>query len=66
MARENWTTVRIPKELHERVKEIIEKTDLGYHTVSGFINEAVRARIIMLSNTPIDSPEDEEEGGGSL
>jgi hypothetical protein len=61
---EKWKTVRVRKDLLDRVKKVIGEGELGYHTVSGFINDAVRVRLIDIelitkSQTPIESNENE-------
>ncbi len=41
----DYVTRRIPKDLIETIKLIIEKTDLGYRNPSEFIVESVRNNI---------------------
>ena len=40
-----WTNIPLPKELVNRVKEILEASELGYSSVSEFVREAVRIRL---------------------
>ena len=63
MAKDRFTTVRIPRELHKKIKDLIEsRKDLGYHTVSGFIDRAVMDQLDKV-DTGLKPPrgEDEEE-----
>lgn len=49
MPTENFTTVRISKELHARIKRLIREGKLeGNHTVSGFVNHAVEERLLYI------------------
>jgi hypothetical protein len=59
MPTERFTTVRISKELHTRIKALIREGKLeGNHTVSGFINHAVEERLLYIMYIrSIDSPQ---------
>lgn len=61
MAKDNWTTVRIPKSLHEKIKELIEGERFGYRTVSGFINAAVQERLIELGEFIYETPSEKDD-----
>ena len=59
MAKDGWTTVRIPKELHGRIAEILEDEDkYGYHSVSGFITSVVREALKELDD---ETPNEDEK-----
>ena len=45
MGDDKWTNIPLPKELVNRVKEVLESGGLGYSSVSEFVREAVRIRI---------------------
>lgn len=45
MAKDDWTTVRLPNELHEQIKELVKRRKSGYRTIAQFVNEAVRLRL---------------------
>ena len=58
MAKDGWTAIRIPNELHKRIKQILEDEDkYGYHTVSGFVTTVVRDALKELDD---ETPKDEE------
>jgi len=62
MTRKNWTTVAIPKSLHEKIKELVEDEKFGYRTVGGFIQAAVQERLIELGVfTYTETPKDKED-----
>jgi len=46
MADEDWATVRIPKPLWERLKEIKATKTFGYASMSDFVAEAIRERLL--------------------
>ncbi|EQB71431.1 MAG: hypothetical protein AMDU1_APLC00027G0006 [Thermoplasmatales archaeon A-plasma] len=48
MAKEDWQTVGLPKELLDLIDHIIEEGKLGYTSKSEFIKEAIRERILKL------------------
>ena len=60
MASDKWTTVRIPNELHEKIKAEIEKENWGYRTIAQFVNEAVRKRLEDMSKLDPPTPERDE------
>ena len=43
-----YKSVHIPKDLYDEVKRTIEELDLGYRSISEFIIEATRTRLIQL------------------
>lgn len=68
MAKDNFTTVRISKDLHSRIKKLIAEGKLeGSHTVSGFVNHAVEERLYFIrSLNRAPSPEDDVEDDGGI
>ena len=63
MAKDNFTTVRISRELHFRIKKLIKEGKLeGSHTVSGFINHAVEDRLLYIRSINEPTTPDGEEG----
>ena len=63
MAKDNFTTVRISKELHSRIKILIKEGKLeGNHTVSGFINHAVEDRLLYIRSINEPTTPDGKEG----
>jgi len=63
MAKDNFTTVRISKELHSRIKKLIKEGKLeGNHTVSGFINHAVEDRLLYIRSINEPTTPDGKEG----
>jgi metal-responsive CopG/Arc/MetJ family transcriptional regulator len=42
---DNYTTVRLPKELIQEIDEIIKRKIRGYRSRSEFIKEAIRKRL---------------------
>lgn len=66
MPTENFTTVRISRELHARIKRLIREGKLeGNHTVSGFVNRAVEERLlyVLSINTPQPEVKDDNKRG---
>lgn len=62
MADDRFTTVRIPRELHERIKQLIQdRKELGYHTVSRFVDEAVKTQLKMVDNAPKPLGDEDKE-----
>ena len=43
--KDDWVTVRIPRDLAETVDEIIKVQRLGYRSRNDFITDAVRRRV---------------------
>lgn len=60
MASDKWTTVRIPNELHDKIKAVIGKENWGYRTIAQFVNEAVRNRLEEMSKLDTPTPEGDE------
>lgn len=46
MGDEKWTNIPLPKELVGRVKDVLEAGELGYSSVSEFVRESVRIRLL--------------------
>jgi Arc/MetJ-type ribon-helix-helix transcriptional regulator len=65
MAKDDWTTVRIPSELHEEIKELIELKKKGYRTIAQFVNEAVRLRLEYIYKLEPQPPKGDDEDGKS-
>jgi len=51
MAKEDWQTVGLPKDLLDLVDHIIETGKMGYTSKSEFIKEAIREKIVRLKET---------------
>jgi Arc/MetJ-type ribon-helix-helix transcriptional regulator len=47
-----WKSVKIPAELYELVKRVVEERKYGYTSVSDFIAEAIRLRLRELGYLP--------------
>ena len=48
MAKEDWQTVGLPRELLDMIDRIIDEGNLGYTSKSEFIKEAIREKIVKL------------------
>lgn len=46
MAEKDWAVVRIPKPLWDRLKEIKDTKAFGYASMSDFVAEAIRERLL--------------------
>lgn len=58
MPTDNFTTVRISRELHARIKRLIDEGKLeGTHTVSGIVNRAVEERLLYVRSITEPKPE---------
>jgi hypothetical protein len=54
----NWGKVNIPEGIHETIKTLIETyPELGYHSVSAFVTDAVRRRIEAIQQQKKDTQE---------
>ena len=47
-----WTTVRIPQELVDLVKQVVDEGRYGYTSVADFVVDAVRKRLRELGYLP--------------
>jgi len=45
VASNKWASVKIPRSLHEKVREFVRETDSGYSSIGSFYAEAIRLRI---------------------
>jgi len=43
--REQWTYVNLPKELGDKIDQLVEEQKYGYRSRSEFVSEAVRRRL---------------------
>ncbi len=50
------TTIKIDRELHERIKRILSRPDLKYKypSVAGFANQAISRKLESLKNARLD------------
>lgn len=56
MAKEDWQTVGLPKDLLDMIDRIIEDGKLGYTSKSEFIKEAIREKILRLKEAGLLDP----------
>ena len=50
MTNDDYTTIKLPKELIEQIKKIIESNKYGFKTKSEFIKEAIREHLKYYKN----------------
>ena len=53
--KDNYVTVRIPKELANEIDAIMESGTLGYRSRAELVNEAIRRRIEQLNSNSMKS-----------
>jgi len=40
-----YTTVAVPREMHERIKKVVESGKFGYKSICEFVKDAIRRRL---------------------